>query len=232
MAQKLGRGTAASRISTRLRRLDSRLQSAEVSYFRACQSEFAQPVDVFDAAAKRAKNDPTRLKNDARLMNQTEAVLEQALANSRKLAVDHADLAVRETLTCLLDEMEWCERTLAARYATVGAQAVAQAMGAVDGIRDSALGVYDDATRKIQASFVSDARSKMFVAISRDETVVDIRRRWFSREPLRMHGQSGRGVWWQSLSSVQGSGQAVGIAITNSLREEAMVGFNDAYGAT
>lgn len=234
MTKKLGRGTAGARVLARVTRFDNALLAEEEEFALQASEAFtdgaASAARVLASSLRRVRGKVDRLKNDGdlqpRLVAEHQAVLTSLRSNAELLV---RSKTVPMTMDSLGDELLLCERTLADRYKGVAASGVASASQVQEDVVRGGLVAYDAAIARVQVGFENDLQSQMNLAIGRLESEDDLAARLLSMEPLRMHGNGGRGVWFRSPSAVGQCGRALVTAVANTLRETAIDQMNANY---
>lgn len=202
----------------------------EVSAAVAFEAALAGPIDKVERLIRtRAKDDPQALL-DAATFAKVRAWHSEAVAE----AVDgwawwHWQILVESTRK-VMAEMRWAEKASAAGYAGISdeiegrvvVEALALHVFATERMQGMAAAAHED--------LVTGLRRQVMLAKEAEEGADMLVARVLSREPVRAHGITGRGVWWRTAYPLGAALTTSSVQASNSLRTRAMERWNATAG--
>lgn len=231
---RLSRSTAGRRVAARARRLSDDLLFLEEDCFADIGKTLLQGSPkaarlVEDAFSTGGTVDS--LAGNASLRQQLGQIHRDyttaTLDASRTLLQDTADMVIAS----IGEELAECEKTLGKRYVGLARSATEWAESLNTDMVDEAIALHAMAVPAAQVIFQQDVQRQMLLAAQYDTEPEHVLARLFSVGPVSRPGIGGRGVWHRTGSFLNESTRRVSIQLGNSLRQSAMLAFNE-YGET
>lgn len=199
----------------------------EVSAAVAFEAALAGPIDKVERLIRtRAKDDPQALL-DAATFAQIRAWHSEAVAE----AVDgwawwHWQILVESART-VRNEMRWAEKASADGYAGISGEVEGPVMLHAVDLNAAAVDRVQGMAGRAHEDLVTGLRRQVMLAKEAEEGVDMLVSRVLSREPVRAHGITGRGVWWRTAYPLGAALTTSSVQAANDLRTSAMERWNE-----
>ena len=185
--------------------------------------------EAFGAGWKRAKADPKALPKDARMMSRISEAHGRALAQSKPLVDTLLTTVLEMTIESISDELAWCEKTLAEKYAGLTEEAMLRVRSAGPEVwltpRSTAYAVTADAAG---TTFTAKAKQQVQYTAQYADDQARAGQRLFATTPIHVKGNGGRGIWWRTPSDLNAAIVEASITLQSQVRNAAMQAFNEA----
>lgn len=228
---RLARRSAGDRVAALADGLSDDLLALEERAFAACENEMGRAIGRARTryeSAWRAGKDARAVASNASLLRDLSGMHARAVVACRDHVRVLADDVLRLTLTSVAEELLLCEESLANRYAGLADAAIALAGPAVQGLAEVRMHAYDDSAAAARQQWAVEAKKQMLLSAQRDETQETSYQRLFRPDKNALIGNSGRGIWWRAVATLNGASRDVSIRLTNQTRLAAMQAFNEA----
>lgn len=234
MSKRLARRSAGSHVLARAQRLSDETLAVEkrcsAAVGRVLSDRVGVAVEALGAGWKRAKEDPALLARDARMMGRVMEAHGRVLRQSQPLVEDATRQVLEMAVVSIGEELRWCEKTLAQRYAGITDEAMGRIRVAVDddGWLADRLKMIGQAVPRAGVTFEREAKRQIQFAGRYDDTQAAVRGRLFSQTPNRLMGNSGLGIWWRTAYDLNAVITDASITVQSQVRTAAMAAFNEA----
>lgn len=227
---RLARRSAGEQVGALADRLSDDLLALEETTFDACDRTLGRAASAarsrYDAAWRSGK-DARAVSANAALLRDLTRMHSVAVQSCEKHVRALADEALRLSMGAVADELGLCEQSLANRYYGVADAAMALAGPAVQGLAEARMTAYADSAASARAAWLVDAKKQMMLSAQRDESQETAAQRLFRPDKNALLGNSGRGIWWRAVATLNGASRDVSIRLANQTRLAAMQAFNE-----
>jgi hypothetical protein len=227
LAGKADRRDAGRKVAEIAQAFSDSLLADEVSTFAVIDQRLRVKVDTARSAVleagRRVKGDVARLPSQAAMFATVVAQHRAGVAAGVPEVRGLARTASEKARGSIQRELFVCQTTLGGKYDGLAAESLKATRGQTSASVEFYVGQYVMAAGAANDALEGLARQQVRAAQSVEEVV----ERLFSPEPLRLPGNGGRGVWWQSTSTLHAAARHVAISVANQVRQDAMIAFDD-----
>jgi len=199
--------------------LSDDLLQVEEETLAAIQGVFAAALP---SVGRRVRDDPLAVVD----------LLRDLLPESAGPVASMLDRAAEMTLRSLDDEMRAIEACFGKRYAGVAETGIDSTEADRQSMTENALEQYAASLLPIVEGFRVGVEEQVAMHdLYDDGDKALLVARFVSPEPLRLMGNSGRGIWWRPMSGAQMAARACSIGLVNALRSATIENVNRASAA-